>query len=172
MPQPRELMGNRRKGYSPDPDKLAAAYILATLVALLGMITMTPGVWEVARFLRNPEEFVVGRFALVVFFLGTMHLAYALYLAQLPDWSAAAVLTIATLVQSAVYAATLTAVLLSQGQSQLVAWLDLAHHIPNGRAAGWCFVMFCLTGIGGYFSGHVSLRWRRAYLVIREAHRS
>jgi hypothetical protein len=159
-----------KAGYQPDGEKLAAAYVLSTLVALLGVFSMVPGVLEVARYLSNVEDDAMGRFAFVMFLLGAMHLAYALYLAQMPDWSSAWTLTAATLLEAAIYAAILTTIILSSGQSQIIQSLDLAHHIANGRATAWCFVMFCLSGVVAYFCGRVSIRWRRAFLTIRGAH--
>jgi hypothetical protein len=113
----------------------------------------------------------VGRWAFVIFFLGLLHFSYAIYLGQVPDWSASWVLTGATLLQGAFYAALLTALYLAGGQSEMVEALDLGPHVDNGHARAWCFVMLCLTGMAAYFCGTVSIRWRRAFVLIREAHR-
>lgn len=158
-------------GYHPDAEKLTAAYVLAMLVALLGLFSMIPGVLDVVRYLSDTESAGVGRWAFVVFFLGLIHLAYALYLGQLPDWSSSWVLTAMSLLQASIYAAVLTAVYMVGGQSQIAQMLDLGPHIDNGQATAWCFVMLCLTGLVAYFCGHVSMRWRRAFLVLRAAHR-
>ncbi len=159
-----------KAGYQPDAEKLAAAYVLSTLVTLLGVFSMIPGALEVARYLSDVEDYAIGRFAFVMFLLGSLHLAYALYLVQMPDWSSSWTLTAATLLEAALYAAILTTIVLSQGQSQIIQSLDLAHHVANGRAAAWCFVMFCLSGVVAYFCGRMSIRWRRAFLTVRNAH--
>lgn len=141
------------------------------LVVTLGIFSMAPGVLDVVRYLTDTESGQVGRWAFVVFFLGVLHLAYAFYLGQLPDWSSAWMLTGVTLLQGAMYAAVLTALQLTGGQSQFVEALDLRPHIDNGHARAWCFVMLCLTGMTAYFCGRVSMRWRRAFVLIRTAHR-
>jgi hypothetical protein len=162
---------SHRRGYQADPEKLTAAYVLAMLVAVLGLVTIAPGVYDVVRHLSDPDGEAIGRWTFVVFFLGLVHFAYAIYLAQIPDWSAAWVLTGATLLQGAFYAALLTALFVAGGQSEMVESLDLAPYVDNGRARAWCFVMLCLTGMAGYFCGTVSIRWRRAFVLIREARR-
>lgn len=160
-----------RLGYRPDADKLSAAYVLSMLLVLLGVVSMVPGVFEVIRFLRDTDSYPVGRWAFSIFFLGLLHFAYALYLGQLPDWSAAWVITAATLLQGAVYASVLTALYLVGGQSQLVEALDLGPHVDNGHARAWCFVMLCLNSVVAYYTGRVSMRWRRAFVLLRSAHR-
>jgi hypothetical protein len=160
-------------GYRPDADKLTAAYVLSMLLVCLGIFSMVPGVLDVVRYLGDPdsEAGFVGRWAFVVFFLGCIHLAYALYIGQLPDWSTSWILTGATLLQAALYAAVLTALYLAGGQSELVEALDLGAHVDNGRARAWCFVMLCATGLVAYFCGRVSIRWRRAFVLVRDAYR-
>lgn len=160
-----------RYGYQPDQEKLAAAYVLAMLVSLLGMFSMAPAVYDVARYLSHTEGDFVGRWAFLLFFLGMIHLAYAVYLTQLPDWSSAWVLTSVVLGQGAFYAMLLTAAYLARGGSQLVQALDLGQYIDNGQAIAWCFIMLCLTGVVAYFCGRVSIRWRRSFVTIRDAHR-
>jgi hypothetical protein len=138
-------------------------------VALLGIFTMVPGVLDVVRFLGDVDDDPIGRFAFLVFFLGLIHIGYAFYLGQLPDWGSSWVLTAATLLQASLYAAVFMAVYLGQGQSQLVQFLDLGPHVASGRATAWCFVMFCLTGVVAYFCGRVSIRWQRAFMLVRTA---
>jgi hypothetical protein len=162
---------SHRPGYQADPEKLTAAYVLAMLVAVLGFVTIVPGVYDVVRHLSDPDGDAIGRWAFVVFFLGLVHFAYAIYLGQIPDWSAAWVLTGVTLLQGAFYAALLTALFLAGGQSELVEALDLGPHVDNGQARAWCFVMLCLTGMAAYFCGTVTMRWRRAFVLIRDARR-
>lgn len=160
-----------KPGYQPDNDKLTAAYVLAMLLVLLGVFSLVPGVIDVVRYLRDTESGFVGRWAFVTFFLSLLHFGYAFYLGQLPDWSSSWVLTAATLLQAAVYASMLTALHLAGGQSQFVIMLDLGPHVNNGHARAWCFVMLCVTGMAAYFCGRVSIRWRRAFVLVREANR-
>jgi hypothetical protein len=167
----KEPLVSERVGYVPDQEKLTAAYVLAMLLVTLGIFSMVPGVLDIVRYLRDMDSGPVGRWTFVVFFLGFVHLAYAFYLGQLPDWSSSWVLTAVTLLQGAVYAAVLTALQLTGGQSQFVEVLDLSRHVDNGQARAWCFVMLCLTGMVAYFCGRVSMRWRRAFVLIRAAHR-
>ncbi len=159
-----------RYGYQPDQEKLGAAYLLAMLVALLGIFSMIPATYDVVRYLSNTDSEFVGRWAFMLFFLGLIHLAYAIYLAQLPDWSSAWVLTGVTLGQGAIYAMLLTAIYLVRGRSQLVQALDLGPYVDNGQAIAWCFIMLLLTGLTAYFCGRVSIRWRRSYLLVRRAY--
>jgi hypothetical protein len=150
---------------------LGTALTLATLVGLLGVVSMAPGVMDVVRFVRDMDGEPIGRFAFLLFFLGLIQIAYAFYLGQLPDWSCSWVLTAVTLLQASVYAAVITALLLTQGHSQFIRFLDLRAHLDSGRATLWCFVMLCLSGLVAYFCGRVSIRWRRAFLVVRGAKR-
>jgi hypothetical protein len=166
----KEPLVSTRMGYRPDAEKINAAYVLTMLLVLLGFTSLAPGVYDIVRYLRDTDSGAVGRWVFVVFFLGLMHFAYGFYLGQLPDWSSAWVLTGVTLLQAAVYAAVLTALYLTGGQSQFVEGLDLRRYVDNGHARAWCFVMMCLTGMAAYFCGRVSIRWRRAFVLVRSAY--
>jgi hypothetical protein len=166
----KEPLVSTRMGYRPDAEKINAAYVLTMLLVLLGFTSLAPGVYDIVRYLRDTDSGAVGRWVFIVFFLGLMHFAYGFYLGQLPDWSSAWVLTGVTLLQAAVYAAVLTALYLTGGQSQFVEGLDLRRYVDNGHARAWCFVMMCLTGMAAYFCGRVSIRWRRAFVLVRSAY--
>ncbi|HTN74770.1 MAG TPA: hypothetical protein VL096_05965 [Pirellulaceae bacterium] len=165
VPEPHD----QQFGFQHDMEKLGTAYLLATLVALLGVVSMVPSVIDIVRFLGNTEGDPIGRFAFLLFFLGLLQLAYAVYVGQLPDWSSAWVLTGMTLLQAAFYAAVLTNIQLAKGGSQLVQMLDLGPHVDNGQVRAWCFIMLLLTGVVAYYCGSVSIRWRRAFITVRLA---
>lgn len=160
----------RQFGYHHDADKVAAAYLLATLVSVLAVVSMVPAGVDIVRVVSDPNAEPLGRFTYLLLFGGALQLAYAVYLGQMADWSSSWVLTAVALLQAGMYAAALSSLHLAKGQSPLVPWFDLGPHVDNGYAVAWCFIMLLLASAVAYFCGRVSMRWRRAFQLVRTAY--
>ena len=73
------------------------------------------GTWSSTLQSTELDTPFVARWALVLFFLGIVQLAYAVYLFQLPDWTTVWVVTVLLLLLAAGYAGVLGLVLMSAG---------------------------------------------------------
>ena len=154
-----------------DAARTLAVYQLALAVAAAAVFSVVPAVWDVVDFLRTVETTFVARWALALFFLGVVQLAYAVYLFQLPDWTTVWVVTLFSLVLAAVYAAVLGLVLLSPLDGLLVGdqGLQLADKLAGGKAALWCLCMISLSTVLAFFAGRLGASWHRAEMMLRAA---
>ena len=154
-----------------DATSALAAYQLAIAFAAAALFSVVPAVWDVVEFMRSAESVFVARWALALFFLGVVQLAYAVYLFQLPDWSSVWVVTIFSLALAAVYAAVLGLVLLSPPDGFFVgpSGLQLADKLAGGKAALWCLCMISVSTILAFFAGRLGASWHRAEMMMRIA---
>jgi hypothetical protein len=154
-----------------DAARTLAVYQLAAALVAAALFSVAPAVWDVVEFLQFTGSPFVARWALMLFFLGVVQLAYAVYLFQLPDWTTVWVVTLFSLLLAAVYAAVLGLVLLSPTDGFLVGnhGLQLADKLAGGKAALWCLCMVSLSTILAFFAGRQSTAWYRAEMMLRGA---
>jgi len=152
-----------------DAARTLAVYQLAAALVCAALFSVIPAVWDVVEYLRFAESPLVARWALGLFFLGVVQLAYAVYLFQLPDWTTVWVVTLFSLALAAVYAAALGLVLLSPADGFVVGnhGLQLADKLAGGKAALWCLCMVSLSIIVAFFAGRHSTRWYKAEMMLR-----
>jgi hypothetical protein len=134
---------------------------------MIGFLGAAPAVREIAEYLRSDQTLPVARWAWLAILAAVVQLAYAVYAAQLPDWSTAWMATLVGAALAAVYAFLLGLTWLEGADSRLVALLELQDQLVEGRAPRWCFVMLGLLGVYAYFAGRAALRWRHAFQLTR-----
>ena len=156
-----------------DAGRTLAVYWLAAALVAAAVVSVVPAVWDMLEYAKSADLDAppVARWALVLFFLAVVQLAYAVYLFQLPDWSSVWVVTVFLLVQAAGYAGVLGIVLISDESGLLVGQqgLQLADKLAGGQAALWCLCMVSVATILALFAGRMSLSWQRAQRVLRLA---
>jgi hypothetical protein len=162
------------KAIAPDPHWRPAVYSLAAGMVTAALFGMVPAVWEAveyARYLDVAGSPQVARWALVLFLLGLVQTAYAVYLFQVPDWASVWVVTIYSLALAGAYAMTLGLVLISDIDGFLIGQhgLQLADKLAGGKAALWCLCMVSVSTILAFFAGRLSVQWHRAETLIRRA---
>jgi hypothetical protein len=138
------------------------AQILAAALAAAALFAAAPAAWDVVLYARAEEGALVSRWALAAIALAAVQLAYAAYLAQLPDWSSGWIVTLWSLAAAAGYAGLLGLTLIAGPESRLIQFLDLADVLPTGRASMWCLCMTTIMASLAFFAGRTSLRWRQA----------
>jgi hypothetical protein len=154
-----------------DISRTLGVYQLAAALVVAALFSVAPAVWDLIEYVRidDLDAPFVARWALVLFFVGIVQLAYAVYLFQLPDWATVWVVTIFQLLLAASYAAVLGMVLISDGDGLLVGQygLQLADKLAGGKAALWCLCMVSVATILAFFAGRMSVRWRQAERVLQ-----
>jgi hypothetical protein len=160
-----------RRSLDDDASRTLGVYQLAAALVAAALFSVAPAVWDLVEYIRidDLDAPFVARWALVLFFLGIVQLAYAVYLFQLPDWATVWVVTVLLLLMAAGYAAVLGMVLISDGDGLLVGphGLQLADKLAGGQAALWCLCMVCVATILAFFAGRMSVRWRAAERVLQ-----
>jgi hypothetical protein len=146
---------------------LLVAWQVAGAIALVAIFSMCPALIDIVDHLRSEESLGVGRWAWVVLLVSLLQIAYALYVAQLPDWTSLWVASLQSLAVAAGYAAMLGFVVTSRADHWLLAFLQLSDQLAGGRAALWCIAMIAAMSLLAYFSGFVSVRWHKAEIAMR-----
>jgi hypothetical protein len=146
-----------------DPSQLLPVYLFAMGLIALAIVQLVPAIWEIQVSLATEERIVIGRWVWPVFFIAALQIVYAVYLAQLPDWSSVWVVAIGMLAMTMLFAALQIVLLLSQPDNELIQLLDLQYAIQNGKAKPWCVLLLLTHGIFTYLAGHISVRWHRKY---------
>jgi hypothetical protein len=149
---------------NPEGARTLAVYQLAAALVAAALFSVAPAVWDLVEYLRIDGSPFVARWALLLFFIGVLQLAYAVYLFQLPDWSSVWVITVFALCGAALYAAVLGIVLMSAPDGVLVGphGLQLADKLAGGKAALWCVAMVALLVMLALAAGKLCLSWQRA----------
>lgn len=150
-------------GYEPHPREVSAARGVAWGLAVVAGCGLVAPIWDIVSHFRVEGSPGIAIWAFVAIWIALVQAAYAAYVAQLPDWSTLWVTTCVTLALSVGYAMLLGLTSLARPDSWVAERLELTDHLAGGRAAGWCFIMLCLTSATSYFSGRLSTRWRQAY---------
>jgi hypothetical protein len=157
------------RGYEPDQHKRWTVYQLGTALILAAVFGMIPAFLNVAEQWQLINSPGVACWALMLFFVGVLQIAYAAYLIQVPDWSTAWVISLVTLGLATLYAMLLGLILLGREDSQVIQFLELVEHIHGNRAPGWCVIMLSLSCLLAYCSGRISVRWYDAYHLLTSA---
>jgi hypothetical protein len=147
------------RGCEPHPRDVSATQWLAVSLTAIALCGVVPAVLDILEHLRTEGSPGVAVWAYLSLWIDLLQISYAIYLAQLPDWSSVWVGTLVTLAISVLYAMLLGLTYLSRHDSWLVEKLELSDQLTGGRAAGWCFIMLCLTSLVSYLSGRMSMRW-------------
>jgi hypothetical protein len=149
---------------NPEAARTLAVYQLAVALVAAALFSVAPAVWDLVEYLRIDGSPFVARWALLLFFIGVLQLAYAVYLFQLPDWSSVWVITVFALCGAALYAAVLGIVLMSAPDGVLVGphGLQLTDKLAGGKAALWCVAMVALLVMLALAAGKLCLSWQRA----------
>jgi hypothetical protein len=155
-----------RRGMRHDLSHLWTAYWFAVGLGFAGLLGTCPGVYEIIDHLRQIDALSgVPRWAYFLILLGAVQLAYALYVGQLPDWSAIWMATLFTLLLSAAYATVIGFLMLVSEESGTLALVQLAEPMRH-KAISWCFVMLSVNCLLTYLGGRSAANWYRSHATL------
>ena len=90
-----------------------------------------------------------------------LHVAYAIYLAQIPAPASLLVATLFLLAVTSTYAMLAAVRMLVDDRHAWMRFLHLdANPFAPAQEATWCFLMVLLTGMVTYYAGRLALFWR------------
>ena len=147
--------------YVTESDNPLMARFFAICVAMLGLAMIVPAALTSAQSFAGSEMTPMSRWQIVSLFLGGLHLAYAVYLFQIPDlaalWSVAVFLLAAACVQAVIA----MGLWLDSGSGPIRRWLQ----IPNALASSstlWSFLYLCFAAILCSMCGYHAYQWQIA----------
>ena len=136
---------------------------LAGALVIIVVIGWTPAAIKVIDRLKNDDAPDLARWVFLVGAAGAIQFAYAIYLAQLPDWSSLWCTSAVAVAVAATYALVAGLTFSPESQSAIVSWLELRDELPTRRATAWCALMLLTTGGWAYLAGRFALRARRGF---------
>lgn len=148
-------------GVVHDLDRVQSVYIFGAAVAVLAVISVVPGLGDVVDHFRSYDSPGIDVWALLTIALGGIQFAYAVYVIQIPDWSTVRMAAGYLVLVAAFYALVLGVAMVVDRQNGFVSFLQIDQEQQDGRAAGWSFIMLCLTGALCYMAGRLAMRWKR-----------
>jgi len=153
---PADTLKPRTVGYRADQGRRGTVYFLAAAYVLFSLLTMAPAALYFDRG-ATPG------WAQLVLFVSLLQLAYALWLALVPDWSSLWVATLSLALVATLYATGVAITATARPDSELL--LDLAELIrtQGNKPALWCSAIVLLASLLAYLFGLVSHRWHKAY---------
>lgn len=143
---------NQPRVYESRPAQIRAAYIMSSVTGAVAILGASPALLA----LRHPP--VAGWVWLVLLFT-LIEIAYALWLASLPDWSTLWVGMALGAAVAAIYALVLVAAMATPESRSLPIGLDDL----RSSLGVWAVLLFALHGGLAYAAGWISSRWRRDY---------
>ena len=128
---------------------------------------MIPAVFHWYQWTQAESESPIARWIYLQIFIAAIHVLYAIYLVQIPDWSALRSVAVAMLAVAAVFGLISTGLLLGGNDGSIAKFLDLPY-VLSRSATIWCVAMLCLATLMTFMSGRESLNWQRTEQLLRE----
>jgi len=153
----------RLRGVEWDQARRSIAGYAGLGLAVIALTSLVPAGFDLAQHLQSVHSTGLSRWAVLLFCGAALQLAYAGYVLQLRDWGTVWVTSALSFCLATTYVAFFTLLWMSQQQSIVLDALDLGGHIDHRKATGWCFIMFCMTGMFCYLSARSGARWYRLH---------
>jgi hypothetical protein len=148
-------------------DRKVLARFFALCLCIVSIVNMVPAIYHWYQWTQMVETMPLPRWIYLLIFVGAIHFVYAIFLAQIPDWSAMRAVSVAMLAIAFVFGFVSTGLLIGGGQGNLIDFLGIPF-ILNRQACIWCVAMLCLATLMSYWGGRESSNWQRAEHLLRE----
>ncbi len=164
QPSPATIRARARESRS---DRMILTRFIAVCILILGVINLAPAISQWLAWSSGTESGATPRWIYILMFLAALHLVYAIYLIQIPDWSALISVSIAMLAFAFVFGVVSTGLVLGGSQGTIARTLQLAT-VLTGPASIWCVAMLCLATLVSYMGGREAINWHRADRLLAE----
>ena len=156
-----------RQFYASTSDRRILARFYAIFLFCTGIFNLVPAIYLGI----NSDQLAIDptwpRWVYLQIFVAGLYFIYAIYLFQLPDWSALRTIAIAMLTLAMLYGFITSGLLIGGGQGGIAQFLMLPNALSN-RAAIWCVAMLCLATLISYLTGRESALWCRAEKLLNQ----
>ena len=148
-------------------DRVVLSRFFAICLCLVAIVNVIPAMYHWYNWTQLEDAVPLQRWIYLQIFVGAIYLLYALFLAQIPDWSSMRAVSMAMLAMAFVFGSLSTGLLIGGGQSNLTGILEIPYSI-NRQACIWCVAMLCLATLMAYWGGKESLQWQQAEKMLAE----
>ncbi|MGI9519029.1 MAG: hypothetical protein ACR2NP_18395 [Pirellulaceae bacterium] len=135
-------------------------------VAMIGLVTVLPAIYNWVTTASGDEFQSVARWAWLLGFFGALHLVYSLFAIQIADYGALDALAGFLLVVTCIYGFMGMSLMLDDGSGKVTSFLQVSL-VMKTRATMWCGVMFAISALACYLFGREALIWRRRQSAVR-----
>ncbi len=165
-PQDEEISWEARLQES-NADRVVLARFFGFALCVVAFINMVPAFYHWNDWYQAVETTQLPRWIYLQMFVAAIHIIYAVFLFQIPRWSAMRAVSVAMLVVAFIFGVVSAGLLIGGGQGIVAAFLGLSFVMVK-RAAIWCVVMLILATLTSYLGGRESANWQRAEILLEE----
>ena len=161
--QPRQRW-KPREGLAPDSQYRGTVIGFAIALVVLSLVEMVPAAVSIIKNSQLDEPESLHHWVYLLLFVGTIQLAYSLFLWQLPDFSSLWAVTLVSLAVATMHAFLFAIRVIANENHSIIASLQLnLETLSPGKQAGWCMVILILFGTYCYFAGRTALAWQQRF---------
>lgn len=141
-------------------DRVLLSRIAAAFIFLVGLINLLPACFQWYLWSQDPLSETLPLWITLLVFLGAIHLLYALFVFQIPDWSALRAVSVVMLIEAAICGFVSVGILLGGVNSPSVSYLGLNYAMLNS-ASVWCVTMLLLAVVTSFLTAKESFNWQQ-----------
>lgn len=155
-----DVEGITRRAQTATEEKTLVTRFYAGAMLIAVVIHLIPALLYVYRWSENDLAGELPRWAYLQILLAILYSLYAVFLFQIPDWSALRVGAWVNLVIATIMGGLATGLGIGGSSGVFARWLGLTAG-PVRQATLWCVAMLCLAVILSFLMGRESVIWRR-----------
>ena len=149
-------------------DRILLSRIAAVFIILVGLINLAPAMFHWYQWSQDPLAVELPRWIYFLVFIAAIHFLYALFVLQIPDWSALRSVSVVMLIEAAVCGFVSVGILLGGANSPTVSYLGLQYSMLNS-ASIWCVAMLLLAIVTCYLTAKESFNWQQIDRLLQQA---
>ena len=142
-------------------DRVILARFLAVCLIGVGLVNVLPAGYFWNDWSRLDQPGPVPRWIWMQVFVALLHLVYAVYLLQIPDWASLRAVAFAMLGIAMLFGLVAAGLMGSSSQNVVPRFMELGGNVIR-QARLWCVAMLCVATLASYLGGRESARWQRA----------
>ena len=146
-------------------DRKLFARFFAICLVLVAVLNVIPAGLQWYHWAQLAESAPLPRWIYIQIFIGAIYLIYAVFLAQVPDWSALRAVSVAMLFTAFVFGIVSTGLLIG-GHGDFSGYLGVPFAL-NRQACIWCVAMLCVATLMSFWGGKESAHWQRAEQILQ-----
>ncbi len=148
-------------------DRILLSRFLAMVMLLVAAINMAPAIDHWYRWSRESLGAALPAWTYVQIFVAALHVVYAVFVFQVPDWSSLKAVSVFLLTVAAVYGFIAAALWTGGIQGNVASWLGLSTLMLKD-ATIWCVAMLLLATMAALVVGREASNWQRTERVYHQ----
>ena len=148
-------------------DRIVLSRFFALSLCVVAIVNLIPTLHFWYDWAQTIDHSPLPRWIYLQFFVAAIHGIYALFLFQVPDWSALRAVSVAMLIVAFGFGLVSASLLAGGGQGAAASFLGLSFDVMR-QAAIWCVAMLCLATLMCYWGGREAGNWQRAEQLLEE----